>query len=180
MQDFLDWAKADYREHPNSYKRIKTSLASAREFLGNTPISLIDDGRIEEYKTWRANEHEVREITIRHDLHALSTFFGYAIRQHWTRENPISNLEIPSDADAVRMHILTPVEEKIYFERAAKMPNLYDVGRVMLNQLNSISSSIPSSADAERRSWKGWRIVIIWPRPSRLSSPNTCGFSPLP
>ena len=134
VKEFLDWAKAHYREHPNSYKRIKTSMASAREFFDNTPVSLIDDGRVEEYKTWRANEHEVREITIRHDLHALSTFFGYAIRQRWTRENPISNVEIPSDADAVRMHILTPAEEKIYFQRAAKMPDLYDVGRVILNQ----------------------------------------------
>ena len=59
VRDFLDWAKAHYREHPNSYKRIKTSLASAREFFANTPVSLIDDGGVEEYKTWRANEHEV-------------------------------------------------------------------------------------------------------------------------
>ncbi|MGC2614406.1 MAG: tyrosine-type recombinase/integrase [Terracidiphilus sp.] len=134
VEDFLEWAKAHYREHPNSYKRIKTSLASAKEFFTNTPVSLIDEAKVEEYKTWRINEHEVRDITIRHDLHALSTFFRYAIRQRWTRENPISDVDIPSDADAVRMHIITPAEEKIYFQRAAKFPDLYDVGRVMLNQ----------------------------------------------
>jgi len=38
----------------------------------------------------------VRDITIRHDLHALSKFFGYAIRQHWTFTNPIRGVEIPS------------------------------------------------------------------------------------
>jgi site-specific recombinase XerD len=134
VDEFLDWAKAHYREHPNSYKRIKTSLASAMEFFDKTPVSLIDESQVEAYKTWRVSEHEVRDITIRHDLHALSSFFTYAIRQHWTRENPIRSVEIPSDAESVRMHILTAAEEKIYFMRAAKMRDLYDVGRVILNQ----------------------------------------------
>jgi len=44
-------------------------------------------GKIEAYKAWRVNEHEVRDITLRHDLHAVSKFFGYAIKQHWCREN---------------------------------------------------------------------------------------------
>jgi site-specific recombinase XerD len=132
--EFLEWAKTHYREHPNSYRRIKTSLASAKVFFAQTPISLIDAAQIEVYKTWRAREHEVRDITIRHDLHALSTLFAYAMRQHWTRENPIREVTIPSDAEAVRMHILTAAEEKIYFQRAAKMRDLYDVGRLMLNQ----------------------------------------------
>lgn len=99
VEDFLLWAQAHYREHPNSYKRIKTSLASAKEFFEKIPVSLIDDAQIESYKTWRVNEHQVREITIRHDLHALSKFFQYAIRQRWTRENPVNDVEIPSDAD---------------------------------------------------------------------------------
>ena len=79
--------------------------------------------------SWR-----VRNITLRHDLHALSKFFGYAVKQRWTRENPMLNVEIPSDADAVRMHILTPDEEKHYFSRAAKHMDLHDLGRLMLNQ----------------------------------------------
>jgi integrase len=64
----------------------------------------------------------------------LSTFFRYAIRQHRTRINPIAEVDIPSDADAVRMHVLTPVEEQHYFRLAARLPNLHDVGRLMLNQ----------------------------------------------
>ena len=84
--EFLDWAKAHYREHPNSYKRIKTSLASAKEFFGKTPVSMIDEAQVEQYRAWRVREHEVRDITIRHDLHAPSTFFGHAIRERWTRE----------------------------------------------------------------------------------------------
>lgn len=151
--EFLGWAKAHYRDHPNSFKRIRTSFASAREFFGNIPVSLIDEGRIEAYKTFRVNEHDVRDITIRHDLHALSTFFGYAIRQHWTRVNPIRDVEIPSDADAVRMHILTASEEKSYFQRAAKSPNLHDVGRIMLNQgmrPEEVTSLAKADIDMER------------------------------
>ncbi len=134
VKEFLDWAEGKYRAHPNSYKRIKTSLASAINFFSETPISHIDSGRVDHYTTWRIAEHKVRDITIRHDLHALSTFFRYAIRQHWTSSNPIADVDIPSDAAAVRIHVLTPSEEQDYFQRAARLPNLYDVGRLMLNQ----------------------------------------------
>lgn len=85
---FLKWAEVEYRAHPNSYKRIKTSFASAKQFFEKEPVSLIDERRIEAYKVWRVSGHKVRDITLRHDLHALSTFFGYAIKQRWARENP--------------------------------------------------------------------------------------------
>lgn len=81
-----------------------------------------------------AGEQQVRDITLRHDLHALSVFFSYAIKQHWTRENPLQNVEIPSDKEAVRMHILTAAEEKRYFERAAVDRDLHDLGRLIILQ----------------------------------------------
>ena len=132
--EFLEWARMEYRAHPNSYKRIATSFTSVTEFFGKEPVSLISEGRVEAYKVWRINEHEVRDITLRHDLHALSKFFGYAIKQRWTRENAVRNVKIPSDADAVRMHIITASEEKDYFLRTAKNKNLWDMARLMRNQ----------------------------------------------
>lgn len=132
--EFLEWTKVEYREHPSSSRRIATSFASAKEFFGREPVSLIDEARVESYKTWRVKEHKVRDITVRHDLHALSTFFRYAIKQHWTRDNPIRNVSIPSDADAVRMHILTTQEDRTYFTMAAKSKNLWDVARLIRNQ----------------------------------------------
>lgn len=70
-RNFLEWAKMEYRAHPNSYRRIATSLTSAKQFFGKEPVSLIDAGRLEEYKAWRVNDHGIRDITLRHDLHAL-------------------------------------------------------------------------------------------------------------
>jgi integrase len=134
VADFFIWGKAHYREHPNSFKRIKGSFASLLLYFALEPVSLIDAGMVEDYKTWRVNEYGVRDITIRHDLHALSKFFGYAILQHWTYNNPVREVEIPSDADAERMHILTASEEEEYFKRAEKSPNLRDIGRLMINQ----------------------------------------------
>jgi len=132
--DFLHWCEVEHRDHPNTQKRIKTSFASAKDFFGKLPVSMIDEAKIEQFKTWRATKHGVRDITLRHDLHALSKFFAYATKQHWTRENPVANVDIPSDADAIRMHILTPAEEKLYFTYAAKYPNLHDLTRLILNQ----------------------------------------------
>lgn len=132
--EFLEWATVEYREHPNSSKRLATSFASAIEFFDKEPVSLIDAGSLERYKAWRIKEHEIRDITLRHDLHALSKFFGYAIKQRWTNHNPVKDVEIPSDVEAVRMHVVSVKEEQDYFARAAKWPDLHDVGRLMLNQ----------------------------------------------
>ena len=43
---------------------------------------------------------------------ALSKFFGYAVKQRWAVDNPVRNVTIPSDADAIRIHVLTPEEER--------------------------------------------------------------------
>ena len=131
---FKTWAKSEYRAHPNSCKRIMTSLSSALVFFDKLPVSAIDAARIDAYKTWRADEHEVVDVTIRHDLHALSTFFQYGIRHRWALSNPIAEVDIPSDADAERIHVLNPAEEEEYFLRAARLPDLHDVGRLMINQ----------------------------------------------
>ncbi len=134
VEEFLVVAEARYRAHPSSYKRIKTSLSSALVYFGKTMVSLIDGAKIDLYKTWRATSHEVRDITIRHDLHALSTFFTHAIRHHWALVNPIAEVDIPSDANAVRIHVLSGEEEEKYFQYAMSYPNLHDVGRIMINQ----------------------------------------------
>lgn len=132
--EFLVWAEVEYRAHPNSFKRIKTSFTSLKEFFGTKPASLVNDAAIEQYKVWRFTEHEVRAVTLRHDLHALSVFFGYAIKQNWARDNPVRDVDIPSDAEAVRIHVITAAEEKEYFARAAKNRNLWDLARLMRNQ----------------------------------------------
>ena len=132
--EFLKWAAMEYREHPNSARRLAVSFASATEFFAEQPVSMIDAGRIEDYKAHRLNVHQVRDITLRHDLHALSVFFQHAIKQKWTRSNPVNEVSIPSDAAATREHILTAKEEKEYFVRAAKYPDLYDVARLIFLQ----------------------------------------------
>lgn len=134
VEEFLVVAETRYRAHPSSFKRIKTSLSSALVYFGKTMVNLIDAAKIDLYKTWRASTHEVRDITIRHDLHALSTFFTHAIRHHWAFANPIAEVDIPSDADAVRIHVLTGEEEEKYFHFAMSYPDLHDVGRIMINQ----------------------------------------------
>lgn len=131
---FRTWAKGEYRAHPNSFKRIMTSLSSALVFFDKLPVSAVDAALIDDYKIWRAEEHKVLDVTIRHDLHAMSTFFQYAVRHHWAVSNPIEEVDIPSDAEAERIHVLTSVEEEDYFRRAARLPDLHDVGRLMVNQ----------------------------------------------
>jgi integrase len=132
---FLDWARGEYRAHPATAQRLATSFASLTAFFKGRAVSSITGGDIEDYKGWRRTVHEVREITLRHDLHALSKFYGYALKHHWASRNPVDDVDIPSEKDAVRIHVLTTAEESVYFEAAARrFPSLYDVGRLMLLQ----------------------------------------------
>lgn len=132
--EFLTWAEGEYTDHPNTAKRLRTSFVSLSRFFRNAPVSSILRGHVNDFKAWRRREHQVREITIRHDLHALSKAFGYFIDHNWARENPVRGVEIPSDRDAVRIHVLTHEEETLYFEAARRFPALNDLGRLMMNQ----------------------------------------------
>jgi integrase len=131
--EFLTWADGEYIDHPNTAKRLCTSFVSLSQFFCNAPVSAILRGHVNDYKAWRRKEHNVREITIRHDLHALSKAYGYFIDHNWARENPVRGVEIPSDKDAVRIYVLTHAEEMLYFETARRFPALYDLGRLMVN-----------------------------------------------
>ena len=133
-KEFLAWAKGEYADHPGTALRLGVSFASLTPFFRTRPVSAILRGDVIDYKAWRRSEHQVREITIRHDLHALSKAFGYFIDHNWARENPVKGVEIPSDKDAVRIHVVTEIEEALYFEAARRFPALYDLGRLMLNQ----------------------------------------------
>ena len=86
------------------------SFASLERFFGKRPVHMITAGLIEDLKSWRRTAHGVRDVTLRHDLHALSKFFRYALKHNWCRANPVVEVEIPSDADAVRLYVLSPAE----------------------------------------------------------------------
>jgi integrase len=134
---FLDWCRnVEYRAKPNTYHRIKTSFASLEEHFRDRLVSAITPGDVEQYKEWRIKEHGIKDVTLRHDLHALSLFFNkYALKHRWVRENPVDEVTKPSDADAIRIHVLSAEEEEKYFEEAARRkPTLYDVARLLLLQ----------------------------------------------
>ena len=114
------------------------------------PVHSITPNLVEKYKTWRRLECKVQDVTIRHDLHALSPFFGYAINANWARENTVKKVKIPSGEDAVRDHVVTDNEEEAYFatalsqfeivDEAGKKTThgpfraLHDVARIILDQ----------------------------------------------
>lgn len=130
--DFLAWCEdAGYRGKPNTARRIRTSFASLLAFFGDRVAAEVTPGAIEDYKAWRAREHRVRDVTIRHDLHALSRFFQYCMKHGWSKTNPVAQVAKPSDRDSIVQHVVTPEEEAAYF--AAATGTLYDVARLILH-----------------------------------------------
>lgn len=139
--EFVAWCKdVEYRQKQSTADRIETSFASLLAFFGTTAVATIGAGEIEHYKTHRIQVNGVRDVTLRHDLHALSLFFQYAEKMRWREGNPVRQVTIPSDRESVRVHVLTEDEEKKYFNAAfdvvdrAGRRNLYDVATIILNQ----------------------------------------------
>jgi integrase len=115
-EQFIEWCKGEYRDHENSWKRLRGLMTSAKLFFGRRPLSSISNaGDVEDYEAWRRATHRVREVTVRHDLHALSLLFQYGIKHNWCKVNPVRDVEIPSDKDAVRINVLSKAQELAYF-----------------------------------------------------------------
>jgi integrase len=146
--EFLTWCKdVEYRGKPSTAERLRVSFVSIMDFFKDARMDAINGAAVEAYKAHRLNVHQVLEITVRHDLHALSLFYRkYARKRGLARVNPVEEVTIPSDRDAVREHPITAEEEKAYFkaaralhERYAKSfedarANMADLSRLMLDQ----------------------------------------------
>ncbi|HPT26295.1 MAG TPA: site-specific integrase [Bryobacteraceae bacterium] len=124
-KSYATWCDGEYREHPASARRIQVSLTSLKAHFGGVPVSGITAGSIEDYKAARRSIG-VKEITLRHDLHALSGLFQYAMKHGWAARNIVRDVEIPSDAGAVRMHVLSSNEEARYFQACTEVWKVKD------------------------------------------------------
>lgn len=188
-EKFMTACIAQHRSKPNTHKRVRTSLASLKVFFCKTPVNAITAGDVTDYRAWRATEHGVKDITIRHDLHNLSKFFQYAVKKNWRRDNPVNAEDIPSDAGAVRDHIFTPNEETAYLNVAHV--RLADLSRLMKYQgcrPEELLSARVEHVDLERRyleivkskSNAGERTLRIRPEAleilARLVQSSECGW----
>lgn len=131
MQEYLSHRQREDVK-ASTTRRIKVSAASLIEHFGNSNLLTITARRINEYKAWRTDVHQVQPVTLRHDLHALSGFFRWAIAQQYCHANPVRQVSIPSDREATRENVLSPDQEKAYFRAAATNPTLWDVTRLIL------------------------------------------------
>lgn len=132
VPEFLKFCDVEYSQHPDSAKRISVSMSSSKVFFREAIISMIGPADINRYKVWRLTDHRVKPVTVKHDLDNLSVFFRWAIEQSYARQNPVAAIKKPSDADAIRQHVVSDAEERRYFANARG--NLRDVARLILLQ----------------------------------------------
>lgn len=125
---FIRWAMGEHHNKPGTWKRLRGSMTSLKAFFKTHPLHTISVGQILDYMAWRRGMG-VKEVSLRHDLHALSPLFKYGIAHNWCRQNPVTSQNLkahsskfPSDADAVRIHVLTPAEERTYFDACLRPP----------------------------------------------------------
>jgi len=135
-QEFLRWAEAEHREHPETTRRLRGSFTSLLAHFEGCQLQTITAGQIEAYKTWRRKEHQVAEVTLKHDLDALRPMLDFARKNGWLVADPMADVATPSDAQAIRFHLISPADERLYFQTCLRLRqlDLHDLGRVMLLQ----------------------------------------------
>lgn len=154
VEEFLRHCLVQHAEKPNTYARVKTSMASLVEFFRGRSVSSIRVPDIEAYKVWRL-EMKIKPVTLRNDLVNLSKFFRWAIRMEIAHKNPVEKVEKPSDKDAIRMRVLSLREEMLYLEQAERRSqDLADVARLILLQgcrPEEVVTLEAGSVDVEKR-----------------------------
>ena len=177
-EEFLKSGDLEHRSKPNTARRDRISFASLRLFFGREIVNKIDAADVDAYKRWRIEETKIRDITLRHDLYSLSKFFRWAMARNYARENPVKLVAIPSDADAVRIYVVSRAEERAYFRHAGG--TLSDVASIMLEQgcaPMEILSLRKADVDLEAGTLKIRMTQISGKRPARVRTlfltPNT-------
>lgn len=119
MEAFLDWAQGEYVKK-SSFAHIRSALSFAVVHFAGQPVSRITAGAIEAFKQIRRADG-IKEVSLRHNLHALSLFFQYCKKQSWCSGNPVERVEMPSDAGAVRINPLSAAQEQLYVETCRRL-----------------------------------------------------------
>jgi integrase len=133
VEEFLEWC--DGENKPSTTKRVRATFTGLVPFLAEREVDSITADDLNYYKTVR-REAGIKDATLHNDLCNASKFFQYAMRREWCQKNPVREIKVPSGADSVRQpHVLEICEEEEYFKAArAASENLYDVGRLRINQ----------------------------------------------
>ncbi len=130
-KQFIVWSESEHREHPNTARRQKVSLNVLQEFFGgDKTLRSITAGDLDDFSAWR-RENLIKDVTIRHDLHALSQMLQYAERHKWVAGNVVRQTRVPSDSASRNERILSSDEESLYFRVATPGTVLYDLCKLM-------------------------------------------------
>jgi integrase len=130
-QSFLSAVRTELK--PEAHRRLKTSMAVLGRFFELAQVDAITPADVDNFKAAR-RARGVKEVTIRHDLHALSSLLQYGRRHGWLESDPLDGVTMPSDKDSVRKKVVTLDEEAKYFAEVAryKRSSLHDVAKLII------------------------------------------------
>ena len=130
---FLAYKRAKHRDKPATAKRVATSLASWRAFMGRCAISGWKRADVLDYLTWRSEAGRL-EVTHRKDILAGRQCARFALDHGWLERDPFVDVEVPSDSESRNEMVLTREEVAAYLAHADRHHALGDLARLLLNQ----------------------------------------------
>ena len=147
MEDFIEWAKAEYAAHPTTCRRYQTSSKPLLLFFKDSPLDQITSDHVERFKVWRTKQkkrapvkqirkhgeshaktaHALRPATVNRELACLKHLFKR--NESLVPQNPVKAVKF-LDEDNDQTRVLNAEEEKLYL-LAASQP-LQGIATLML------------------------------------------------
>jgi integrase len=126
-EEFLPWAKAEHREHPNTYVRYDVSARALIPFFGRFRLGAISPGLVEKFKVVRSTV--ISPAGTNRDLAALRMILNYAKRQQHLDRNPVCDVKFFTEGPG-NMRIVSHHEQKQYL--AAASPLVSDIALLIV------------------------------------------------
>ena len=115
-------------EHRNSTIAFRRYLLLViLDYLGEFPLTDIDDRRVGEYLDYLKNTYKTKQNkhpskqTIRHHYCTLNLIFEYAVKQKYITTNPMKVIDVPKLAKH-KVDALTIGEVQVFIKEVAKLP----------------------------------------------------------
>lgn len=128
MARFIEHARQEHPDHPNTAKRYETASKSLNAVFGSKKLHVITPDEIEQYKTARLGK-KLKPATVNADLTCMKAMFNYFVELDVLVKSPAARVKfLPANNEKMRV---VSFEEEGRYMAACPQP-LHDVAVLML------------------------------------------------
>jgi site-specific recombinase XerD len=134
VTEFVKWYSSEHADKPQTWKWAQSNLAAFRLYYEEKYLDEITPGDMEQFKVFQ-RDRGLKQSSLAHSLKAVRLLTKYGRKMGWLKHNPLEDVDIPTQGDSDVMHVLSPDEERRYYEKACERSiDLADLMTVMIQR----------------------------------------------